>query len=386
MRRKGEQRGSVYFRGGSWYISFRTLAVDENGNVQWKSVWRKVEGATSKRDAERKGYEQHVASANALCKVPQGLATLKQFIDLRFRPEHIDLLKKSGRIHYESILRNHILPSLGAMPLRDIHSRVIQTLLSAKFQSGKLSPQTITHIRNVLSAIFRHAIHLGYYEGRLPTEGLKLPAMVRRERRALTWDQVKMLAEAIHPKHRPLIIVLAQTGMRIGEACGLRWKDVNLTDEWRIVDGQALPPNSIWVRSSVTKGERTTPKSPASWRKIPLTAEAWVALMEQYERTEFRGEDHPVFCSNVGTPLDYHNVSSRSLRTAGRKIGLPWVTFHSLRHTCATLADRVLTPAEKQKILGHSTSAMSMHYTHPELERVRRAMEQMGSSGEGRVM
>jgi integrase len=103
--------------------------------------------------------------------------------------------------------------------------------------------------------------------------------MVRRERHALTWEQVLMLADAM-PKHRNLIILLGQTGMRIGEACGLLWKFVNLSAEWRVVDGEALPPNSLLVCSNWTVGERTSTKiesggSPADDRSAKRTAPAF---------------------------------------------------------------------------------------------------------------
>lgn len=84
---------------------------------------------------------------------------------------------------------------------------------------------------------------------------------------------------------------------------------------------------------------------------------------------------------------DYHVLSSLALheddmRRKGdqlgylRRRGAPWVTWHVLRHTCATLSDQAgLTVAEKQKLLGHATAAMSTHYTHPDMERMRLAWE-----------
>jgi len=92
----------------------------------------------------------------------------------------------------------------------------------------------------------------------------------------------------------------------------------------------------------------------------------------------FRGEDQPVFATRTGTPLDVSNVSYRVLKPAARKLGLPWVSCHHLRHTTATLADKAgLTIGEKQKIPGHRTADISTHYTHPEIEHVRAAMEEM---------
>jgi integrase len=257
---------------------------------------------------------------------------------------------------------------------------MIQALISSKIGAG-YSPQTIHHICKCTSKIFRHARNLRFYEGALPTEGITLPELVHKERMAPTWGQVKMLADAM-PRHRHLIIVLAQTGMRIGEAAGLRWKYVNLTDEWTVVNGEALPLNSLLVSSSWVRNERGTTKN-KSWRKVPLTTEAWVALMLQFEMTRFQGEDQPVFASRTGTPLDSHNFSERDFKRAAAKLGIPWCTPHCLRHCTSTMADRVgLTQAEKMKILGHRTADMSVHYTHPEIERVRSLMEQMGK---GRV-
>ena len=379
VRRKGEQKGTVRKVGKSWYIQFFEWRADKAGDLRYRRTERKIEGTFSTdRKAQAAGYEQWVSKANATTKVPQCLATVEQFYDLRFRPDHVNKLKKSGRQHYRTYWNNHVKPTLGAVPLREVTPQMVQVLISAKLEAG-LAPQTLAHIRNVTSAIFRHARNLRFYEGQLPTEGVKLPEMVRAERGSLTWEQVQFLAAAMPERYRPLITILAQTGMRIGEASGLRWRHVNLGDEWRVVEGEALPPNSLLVCSNWTRNQRTTTKN-GSWRKIPLTAESWVAFMEQWEASKFRGADQPVFASRRGTPLDGHNVMNRMLKPKAAKIGLPWASFHVLRHSAATMADRAgLTVAEKQKILGHATAKMSLHYTHPEMERVRQAMEQMSS-------
>lgn len=380
MRRKGEQKGTARKRGGTWYVQFYRWEPDEQGNLHYRRTERKVDGKfRTSGQALAAGYEQHVQGANAVNKVPQGLATIKQFVEARFQPDHIDMLKKSGRVHYKTMLQSHILPSLGDVQMREVSPQMIQAVISAKLAAG-YAPQTLAHIRNALSAIFRHARNLRFYTGQLPTEGVRLPEIVHEERRAMTWEQVQQLADAMPSQYRPLVIVLAQTGLRIGEACGLRWRWVNLGDEWRVVDGEALPPNSLLVASNWTRNQRTTVKNRNAWRKIPLTAESWVAFMEQWAASKFRGDDHPVFASRVGTPLDGHNLLNRVFKPHAKKLGLAWANFHCLRHTTATLADQVgLTVAEKQKVLGHGTARMATHYTHPEMERVRQALEQMSA-------
>lgn len=385
MRRKGSQNGSVRESGGRWYCQFSRWVCDEQGNLQWKrtevAMDRDGEPVRStgparvgKREAERIAYELYVAPANATNAAPRGLMSVQQFIDGCFRADHISQLKASGRDHYEHMLRAHILPTLGEVQLRRVDALLVQRLLTAKAE--KYSSQTVRHIRNAISAIFRHARRLKYFSGALPTEDVLMPTLRHAERRALRWDQVLDLAEAMPQRHRSLVILLAQTGLRIGEAAGLLWSCINFEDDWVIREGIAIPALTICVRYNWTRGELTDLKGSAKVRMIPLTAESWVALELHRERSKWCGEHQPVFTGHAGTRIDAHNVGQRSLKTAGIAIGCPWVSWHVLRHTAATLSDVVgLTPAEKQKILGHRSAALEIRYTHPEIEGVRRKLE-----------
>jgi len=385
VRRKGSQNGSVRVVAGRWYVQFSRWLQDDQGNLKWKRtevamardgnpVMAVGEGRVGKREAERIAYEMYVAPANGLNSVPQGLATVQQFVDLRFRPDHMAQLKASGRDHYEYMLRAHVIPTLGAMQLREVSTDTVQRLLTAK--SKTYSSQTILHIRNVLSALFRHARRLKFYNGALPTEDASLPTLRHAERRALRWDQVCMLADRMPKRHQALVILLAQTGMRIGEAAGLNWSDINFEDDWQVRDGLAIPANSVCIRRNWTHGELTDLKGTDKVRLVPLTAETWVGLQIHRQSSRWCGEEQPVFTGNTGARLDAHNVGQRSLKTAGAAIGCPWVSWHVLRHTAATLGDVIgLTSAEKQKVLGHRQQAQSISYTHPEMEGVRSKME-----------
>src|SRR6185437_625783 len=85
---------------------------------------------------------------------------------------------------------------------------------------------------------------------------------------------------------RPLAVLLTETGMRIGEALGLRWRDVNLEDQWKLPEeagGNPIPPNAIAVNGAFVRGEYTTTKTRKT-RIIPLTSSAWVALALHRER------------------------------------------------------------------------------------------------------
>jgi len=154
-----------------------------------RSVFEQKRPATPRsggeREALRAGYEQWVSKANAENKVPQGLATLEQFYEIRFQVDRVDRLKKGGKEHYRTIWGQHIQPTFGGIQMREIGPQAVQRLISSKIAAG-YSSQTIYHVRNCLSAIFRHARNLRFIEGPLPTEGISMPEMVRKERNALT--------------------------------------------------------------------------------------------------------------------------------------------------------------------------------------------------------
>lgn len=79
LRQKGNQSGSVRKRGGDWYIAFRELIADENGNIKYRSTERKIDAQEAprltRRRAEELGYQQHVSKANGLTITPGAAAT-----------------------------------------------------------------------------------------------------------------------------------------------------------------------------------------------------------------------------------------------------------------------------------------------------------------------
>jgi integrase len=73
-----------------------------------------------------------------------------------------------------------------------------------------------------------------------------------------------------------------------------------------------------------------------------------------------------VFASEVGTPLNRHNLGRRSFKPLLERAGLPDVRFHDLRHTCATLLlSKSVHPKFVQELLGHATIAITLDtYSH----------------------
>lgn len=83
-----------------------------------------------------------------------------------------------------------------------------------------------------------------------------------------------------------------------------------------------------------------------------------------------------MFASRTGTPLTERNLTRRYLKPAGRKLGMPWLSWHVFRHTHATFGEQIgMALSDRQAQMGHADVEMTLHYTHSDLERRRAAVE-----------
>ena len=163
----------------------------------------------------------------------------------------------------------------------------------------------------------------------------------------------------------PLWVLLATTGMRRGEALGLRWNDVDLaTGRIRVVQ------TVIQIRSTVSIGE---PKTARGRRSVKLdTATVAILRAHRHQMNQERlvvGPDYNdqdlVFHHPDGSWLRPESTSATFVRRVS-SYGLPQLTLHGLRHTWATLAlEQGIHPRVVQERLGHSTIAITLGiYSH----------------------
>lgn len=371
-RRRLQQKGDLYEQGGWWKLRWKVdqLGVDGAMKRGWSTPVivcpSKQNGQMDGygiREARRKAWETYLSRLDQNTRTPSSAATFAEFVERKYRPEHLNRKEKNTRDSYESILRRYVLPALGEKRLSEIRRDDVQRMLERTITAAGL--RTAHLAKAIASGVFHLAEDCEWLATGNPARRCRLPEYKRPEKTALTRDQVDLLIAALDERYRGFVRILALTGMRPGEACGLRWRNVDL----------AGPNFTIRVAESFTNGHwKASPKRDVHRREIPLTVDAWMAFAELYEASKFNAPDSPVFVSSVGKPLRIGNLGKRYLTPAAKAVGMPWLTFYNLRHTASTNMDQVMTVEEKSRILGHRPE-MSTVYTHPRRERMREQLE-----------
>jgi integrase len=275
-------------------------------------------------------------------------------------------MKLSSAKHYTFDLERYLLPVFGPMPLCHLTRVKVQTFLASKRQQD-YAGSTVHSMRTTLSKVLKAAVDWGYLDQN-PARGIQIGDRTPvRERVFLMPQQIRLLLGALPEPCRTLVLLAVLTGMRIGELLALRWKYVDFLH------------GVISVRESVYEGKFGSPKTRMSRRDLPMSKLMQEALLAHRARSGGVAPDSLLFPSRKNTPANPKNLLRRVLQPACRKLKLPEVSWHSFRHSNATLLSETGESLKTaQAILGHSDLETTLNiYTHAIPEAQRRAVEKV---------
>jgi integrase len=352
----------LYRDGGAW--KFR---VNENlFNVRGfkEHSWREpvhIGPATgpdrlTRKEAQRVVWERLPLGPQLTQAAPNGGITIADFVEKAFVPEHVSIKGLAGRTHYRAILKHVLTPEevqrvfnleteksrtrLKAIPdwpymsqIELSHTRPehIEGLMVAA-QARGYSMQTVTHIRNVVSAIFSHAKKSNYYHGPNPASQVAVPGISRKEAHMLSLPELKALLGLMRYPEREMTLLAIVTGMNVAEICGLQWKHVNLTGAEVDGPGEWIPPRTIAVRKQWYRGELNSVKIGRT-RNVAIPELIVPILTALGQRPRFTRPEDFVLVSEAGTPVNETNIASRRLKSVGQELGMPWLSWHVFRRT-----------------------------------------------------
>lgn len=260
---------------------------------------------------------------------------------------------------YESLYRLHLKPDLGRLGLADVTPARVRTWRSDRLEAG-VGPVTVSKAYRLLRAVMETAVDDALVR-RNPCRIKGASTERTPEREPATLDQVFVIAEAITPRYKALVLLAAFASLRFGELMGLWRRDLDLT-----------VPRVRVVRAVKEVGGRQIiegPKSSAGRRVVQLPRIIAPDLEWHLRVFAEAGESGRVFVGPRGaTPLraNFNKVWKRALE----KAGAPGLHVHDLRHTGATYAaDTGATTRELMKRLGHSSPRAALIYQHARDER-----------------
>ena len=237
---------------------------------------------------------------------------------------------------------------------------------SSLLAGGSLSATTVRHIHASLHRALRDAVRWGWTMRNSADQAD--PPKRSRSSTMRTWKAEEVKAFLSHvgdDRLHTAWLLLATTGMRRGEALGLRWDDLDLEDGWASTN-QSL----ISVGYAI---ELSEPKTQRGRRRVALDATTAAALRDHRTRQleecmawgpawENTGN---VFVREDGSPI-HPDAFSKQFNSRVATAGLPRIRLHDLRHTHATLALQAgIHPRVVSERLGHATIAITLDtYSH----------------------
>jgi integrase len=368
-RRRGRGEGSVYRYRGRWRAAIQ---------VNYR---RLVKDFETRREALTWLAGVRLQADRGLLPEPSRL-TVGEYLDFWLENGARPAVRPATLVLYESKLRKHVVPVLGQIRLQALKPADIQALYARKLGEG-LSRRSVELIHVVMRRALSQAVRRGLL-GDNPADRVDRPRSDRPAPRVLSPQEAARVLQAareIGGTVYALVATFLAAGLRLGEALGLRWEDVDLeAGELRVVRTlQRL--QGRWV-----EGE---PKTARGRRRVPIPKELAAVLKEQRRHVAelklragaawCREFGDLVFPTPSGRPWDQRNLQ-RALDRVLARAGLGHLRVHDLRHTHATLLLVAgVNPRVVQERLGHAQITLTLEtYSHvlPELQR--EAAERVG--------
>ena len=293
--------------------------------------------------------------------------TLGEWMDKWMDEYMIFTIKENTIKGYRSQIDHQIKPFIGHKQLASLTTADIQKFYNKIKKEGRVHPHPIHG--HVLSDSMVRKIHMMLHEAmevavreryivRNPTDNTTIPKKTTTEKQVLDDSQLNRFLEAIQgePYWHDFFYVEVMTGLRRGEICGIKWSDIDFNEGTLCIKRSVSTKEGGGVSIGETKtdaGVRTIimPPSVATllWKKRSDAINEWV---------------FPHY-TNPSDPL-HPSSAYKKLKTLLKRLELPLLRFHDLRHTFATQAtDGGVDPKTLAGILGHTDASFTLDtYTH----------------------
>lgn len=291
--------------------------------------------------------EQLVSTPLLISETP-ATPTMREFANQWFTESEV-AWRRSYRVTQRGAIDKYILPSfgdkqIGAITKADVLAfRAEISKLSGRGKNATLSARRVNAVMKPLRQLLNEAADR--FNFNTAYRNIKPLRIKRSDVLPFNLDEVQKILQAARADFRSYFTVRFFTGMRTGEAHGLKWKYVDF--ERRL----------ILVRESIVLGEEDELKTDGSSRDIHISQIVFDALKAQHKVTG--GKSEYVFCNQAGNPIDNKNFINRVWSPLLRHLGLVHRKAYQMRHTAATLwLASGEAPEWIARQLGHTSTEM----------------------------
>lgn len=390
---KGPQQGQIVRIGERWFVRYWDRR-NVSGMIERKRVTHRLGPVTTRGKRPpadiRNEAALHMASMNTPRMPPERIVTIGDFVARTYLPWIEHHKRPSTAKGYRDIWDLHLKPLCDRVWLRDVRTYHVQGWLNS-IGSGKLSRNTLKHIKSVISAIFTLAKQQDYFQGENPARdsAVNPGAAEARETYAYSLEEIHTILSLLPEPAATAFAVAAFMGLRHGEIQGLLWENYR--------EGEMYVSRSIW------NGRVSDPKTRKSRAPIPVIKPLSERLLIHKIRSG-NPEKGPVFANGAGKPLALSSVVNRVIlpnlnrcadcrqseavhKSNGHKYrrddNLPeWHGWHAARRGLGSNLYRLGVPdLVIQRILRHANvSTTATYYIKTAADDVRSAMARLESA------
>jgi integrase len=320
----------------------------EAGTFDYSAFFPDSSGATPK---EQGGVQAAPAMESPLpaTQLPRSRVPLfRDFIEVWLRERQVEWRRSHLRT-LKSTIDRHLLPCFGQKQVSQINRADIMEFRAAlastagRKKGQRLSNKRINGIIGPLKQVLTDAAER--FEFPSPVATLKPLKIRKSDVQPFSLAEVDTILDTVRADYRDYLLVRFFTGMRSGEADGLKWKYIDF--ERRL----------ILVREAFVLGEDEYTKTDGSQRDIQMSTPVYEALKRQEAAT--RNLSDYVFCNKQGNPIDNKNFTERVWRPLLKHLGFDVRRPYQMRHTAATLwLAAGENPEWIARQLGHTSTQM----------------------------
>lgn len=240
-----------------------------------------------------------------------------------------DLTAGSAGEYRRILARSKLEERLGAFPVSMIDRMDIEQWVRARMAAPSertkkpVSPKTLRNEHGLMSSLMKHAVDRGWATAN-PCEKVRLPDLEQHELELITTQQLGKIIAALGPRYQPLVLLLAATGMRWGEATALTWRDID-------AGAARIRVRKAWKHSEGAGRELGVPKTRRGYRTIETTPKIIAALGAPGKPQQL------VFRNRDGNEVKHHTFHEYHWSRAVTAAKLdPRPRVHDLRHYAAS--------------------------------------------------